>query len=221
MPLKTPTNKNFLRVSNGRICKTVPEGTEGAVPRVTKKGDTVHELIWESASGLLDSIDFRDHPEYGKSWTLTIIDGIDTYGLQVHEDSRYGVDLLKKIPNLYHDVNYTFRPWQMEKNGKQRAGLAIEDSAGNKIGSFYQEFKDLGNGKWEVKDLYGFPKFEGDSKDKDELKVYFIQLAKWLRAAATKHLTGNFYKEQPPPPAKEEAVEPEAAVDDPSSELPF
>ena len=216
MPLKTPTNKNFLRVSNGRICKTVPEGTEGAVPRVTKKGDTVHELIWESASGLLDSIDFRDHPEYGKSWTLTIIDGIDTYGLQVHEDSRYGMDLLKKVPNLFHGKLYVFRPYEYEKNGKTRSGIEIKDEAGNRVQSFYQKFTDLGEGKWQVEDLYDFPKFEGDSKDKDDLKIYFVKLAKWLRAKATLHLAGDFYKEQPPAPAKEEPVEPSSGDD-----LPF
>jgi len=217
MPLKAPTNKNYLRVSHGRICKTVDAGTPEAVPRVTKKGETVHELIWESASGLLDAIDFRDHPEYGKSWTLTIIDGIDTYGLQVHEDSRYGIELLKKIPNLFHGKFYTFRPYEFERDGKVRAGIAIEDEQKNKIQSYYQEFKDLGEGKWEVKDLYGFPKFEGDKADKDDLKIYFVKLAKWLRANAMKHLSpsGNFYREQPPLAAPEEPKEP--ATDD----LPF
>ena len=214
MGLNEASNKVFLRVSNGKICKTVDQSTPGAQARETKKGDTIYELVWESLTGILDQINFRDHQEYGKSWILDIMDDDKTFALQIHEDSRYGIDILKKIPRLYHGKKYTIKPYEFEQNGKRKAGISIlEESSGEKIGSFYQEFTDKGDGTWDVKDLHDFPKFEGDKKDKDDLKIYFVQLAKFLRGKALEHI--NKYFRQAPVP-QPDVVEPE--VPDP---LPF
>lgn len=213
MGLQEPSNKIYLRISNGRICKTVKEGTPKAQVRETSKGDVIWELVWESLSGTLDAITFRDHPEYGKTWTLTVLgDGIETYALQVNEDSRYGIDLLKKIPNMRHGLVYTFRPYEFERNGKRKCGINIETN-GQKVQSYYQKFTDKGNGEWLVENLHDYPPFEGDSKDKDELKIYFIKLAKFLRTNAIAHIQGNFQTAELP---AEEKVKPE-----PTEDLPF
>lgn len=216
MPLKELSNKTYLRVSYGRICKTCDKDTPKAVSRVTSKGDTIYELIWESITAALDSITFRDDEKFGKSWNLGLVDGEDSYILQINEDSRFGVDFLKKVPNLYHGKVYTFKPYDYEKNGKRKAGIWIsEDFTNAKIESYYQEFTQKPDGSWDIKDLHDFPTFEGDSKDKDDLKIYFVKLAKFLRTNAMKHIQGNFQKVAP---VKQEAEPPTPKVEE---DLPF
>jgi hypothetical protein len=200
MGLQETSNKTYLRISGGRVCRSVKEGTEGAQRRETKKGDVIWELVWESLSGVLDSIAFRDDPKYGKSWNLTILDLTDTFVLQVNEDSRYGVDLLKKIPNLHHGVQYTFKPWAFEKDGKPKSGLAITDSNGVKVENFYQTFTEKQDGGWDIKNRKEFPEFKGDPKDRDDLKIYFVVLAKYLRGEALRHIQSKFQEPVAPEP---------------------
>jgi hypothetical protein len=214
MPLNESVRKTYLRVSYGKICKTCDETTPKAIKRVTKDEKVVWELQWESITAKLDSIAFRDDEKFGKSWNVGLIDGDDLYVLQINEDSRFGIDFLKQVPNLRHGRTYTFRPYDYEKNNKRKAGIWITEIAfegtEKRVESFYQEFTQKSDGKWDVKNLNGFPEFDGDVKDKDDLKIYFVKLAKFLRSEALKHIQAGFQSNdpvvshEPEPPAKPE-----------------
>ena len=196
MGLHEPTNKTYLRVSLGKIRKTSDKSDALAKERKTDKGDIVYERVWNAVSGTLEDITFFDHKDYGKSWTVLIKDGEDNFAVQVHEDSRYGIDLLKKIPRLQKGYSIKITPYDFEVNNKRKIGLSIEQE-GVKVETFYQKFTDEGNGKYKVENLYGFPNFEGDSKDKDDLKIYFTKVAKFLRGKAQEHIDGNFKRALP------------------------
>lgn len=219
MALHEPTNKIYLTVSLGRIRKKTTKEDASAKERQTEKGDTIYERVYNAVSGTLENITFFDHKEYGKSWTVLIKDGEDLYAVQVHENSRYGIDLLKKIPNLSKGRTVKITPYDFELNNKRKIGLSIEQS-GIKVEPYYQKFTQLEDGKYKVENLHGFPNFDGDPKDKDDLKIYYTQVAKFLRGKAQEHIEGNFGRVLPESIADE--IYKNESTDSPEDEdLPF
>jgi len=192
MGLTEKSDRIYLRISHGSIRKTVKEGTPKAVSRENKEGIIVWELVWRDLSGTLGNIAFRDHEEYGKQWTLLIDDGDERFALQINENTRYGIDLLKKIPNLWKGMEIKVMPYDFkDENDSVKCGVSIK-CGDVKIGSFYQEWNDDGKGKQIVKNLHNYPEYEGKWTDKDEVKVYFIQLAKFLRSVALGYIKHGF-----------------------------
>jgi hypothetical protein len=218
MGLTESTKKTYLSIAIGKIRKKSDDKDDKAVMRELKDKSKVYERVYQNISGKLDSIVMREHEEYGKSWVLTIVDGDDTFAVQVSEDSRYGNDLLKKIPNLHKGSIYKFTPYDFERNGKHKVGLAIEDRSGKKIESYYQKFTGNDQEGWKVENLNGFPEFTGDKNDKDDLKIYFTTVTKFLRLNAQKALQLSFLEPAPPvetPPVDEQAPFPK------DDDLPF
>ena len=191
MGLHEPTNKIYLRVSLGKIRKTSDKNDPSAKERKTNEGETIYERVYNAVSGTLENITFFDHKDFGKSWTVLVKDGEDLFAVQVHENSRYGIDLLKKIPKLGKGLKIKITPYDFEVNDKRKIGLSIEQE-GIKVDSYYQKFTELEGGKYKVENLNGFPDFTGDPKDKDDLKIYYTQVAKFLRGKALEHIDGNF-----------------------------
>ena len=185
MGLHEGENKKYLNISLGKIRQKSNKDDEKAVVRENAQGNEVWERVYYSVTGILKNLTFYEHDEFGKSWTIHLEDGDDNFAIQVKEDSKYCIDLLKKIPNMNLGEMYRFTPYDFEKLGKRKAGMSINKFSGDgkeeKISSYYQEFTKKQNGAWDVKNIHQFPNFEGDSKDKDEIKVYYIKVAKFLR----------------------------------------
>ena len=158
---------------------------------------------------------FRQSDQYGNSWIVSINDIGEHFALQLQEQSRICTDFLKKLPNLRCGIEYEFTPYDFEKDGKRRSGISIKKGQ-EKIGNFYQEFSEI-DGKMNVKNLYGFPPFDCDPKDKDELKIYFLKVTKFLRNATMQFLKSKF-QDSPVEPTVEEEPPPEV---DPHDDLPF
>lgn len=202
MGLNKPSSRIYVNFSYGMVRKKCEAFHADAVPRVTEDG-TVHERVWRSITGVLEDVIFRTHVEYGNSWNIHIKDEAEEYGAQVQENSRYGADFLKKLPNLKQGQIYTFLPYDFEHNGERRVGLSITDYEKNKISSYYQEFSEDKNVP--VKNLNGYPTYDGDWKDKDETKIYFTRVTKFLRLEAQKYLEHDFRNTQPENLASEES----------------
>jgi hypothetical protein len=85
---------------------------------------------------------------------------------------------MKKLPNidLNKEVKITSYDFT-DKQNKHRAGISVEQN-GIKIKSYYEVQQE--DKTWKL--LYGFPPAESvDFKDKDETKMYFIKVKKFLR----------------------------------------
>ena len=81
-----------------------------------------------------------------------------------------------------------------DDDDKVHCGLSIVDEmTKEKIVSFYQRWiEGVGGQKPVVENLYGYPGYSGKWKDKDEVKVYFILLAKFLRSKALEYIEKGF-----------------------------
>lgn len=212
MGLEGTVSHIYVNIAFGRIRMKASKDDPKAVERKNKSGESSWGIEYQSISGVLDDVKFRTHEEYGNSWNVFIKDGTDNYCLQISEDSRFGVDFLKKLPNLHRGEPYKFTPYDYEKDKKRKIGLSIVDGGNNKVQSFYEKFTEKGD-KWEVELLHGFPTFTGNSKDKDDLKIYFTQVAKFLRTQAQEFLKSKFSIIEEPKAETTEAG--------PESDLPF
>jgi len=208
----------YLSIGFGRIRRTANEGTEGAVERALKSGKKTYAIEYNYVSGTLVDIKFKDDTEYGKSWTLIIKDGDKDYGVQISEESRYASDLLKCMPNLHKNQYYKFTPYDFENNGKRKKGLSIKNEHAERVENYYQDFNQV-DGKWDIKNKYGFPVYEGDSKDTDELKIYFMRATKFLREKALEHVATHFGDGNNDPLLNQDNSEP--GKDQPEDDLPF
>lgn len=190
MGLGEKSNKLYLKVSLGAIRKTTTKDDPKAKVRQNKDGENVYERVYNFIDGQLENITFYEHEEFGNSWTLHLKDGEEHYGLQVQENSRYGIDLLKKLPNLIRGERYKIIAYDFEKDGQRRVGLSIEELKTNsKIQSYYQKVEKDGD-KLKITQLHGFPEFDGDWKDKDDTKIYFTKVTKFLRKKALDIING-------------------------------
>ena len=204
------SDRMYLSISYGQIRKRCNPDTPGAIERQTKDGEKTYAIEYRYVSGTLEGVTFRDDPKYGASWLILIVDGKDKYGISISEESRYASDLLKRIPNLVKGQGYRFTPYDFETDGKRRKGLSIKDQADQPVPSYYQEYNEADN-TWS--NLHGFPVFDGNSKDKDDWKIYFIKVNKFLRESALEYLEDNF---------KDEIIEPDSGKDmPPEDNLPF
>jgi hypothetical protein len=190
MGLNEGSNRIYVNFSYGMVRKKCDPSHPKAVPRELKDRTVIHEQVWRSLTGILEDVLFKTHDEYGNSWNINLKDDNEEFSAQVQENSRYGADFLRKLPNLRHGQIYTFLPYDFEHNGKRNVGLSITDQEGNKIPSYYQEFSEDKNVP--PKNLHGFPTYDGDWSDKDETKIYFTRVTKFLRLEAQKYLEKDF-----------------------------
>jgi len=96
------TNKIYLTTFQGNMVRRVVKGTPDAKMRVTKKGDEVYELQFDTLTGYLDNIRLDDppekHPEFGKSWVFVIEDGDELFELKLSAKSREAHAFLARLP---------------------------------------------------------------------------------------------------------------------------
>ncbi len=214
MGLNKGRDRTFLNISFGRIRQRCKPDHPEAIGRELQSGEKTYAVEYTSVSGILEDIRFRDDPRYGKSWNLYITDGDEKFAIQVKEDTAFGSALLERIPNLVRNQFYLFAPYDFEtQKGKRKRGLSIKDKSGEKISSYYKKFTEREDGGWDVENLYGYPSYDGDRKDKDELKIYFTRLLKFLRAEALKHI-GQFRD-------NDESSSDDIPIGEPEEELPF
>ncbi len=124
MGLNTRQEGNFLTILNGKFCIRVPEGTEGAVTRVNKMGNTVHEKFYDNFTGKLVSIKTQDG-SYGKSWIFSFKDKEDVYHLQLSYSNSFATAFLKMLPNVDLSKEMKVSPSVKEVDGKNKSSLFI------------------------------------------------------------------------------------------------
>jgi hypothetical protein len=217
----TETGRTFLSVAFGKIRQKhtdtgqrVDENTPLAVRRETQAGKESWALEFDFVSGIIQKIFYKESQEYENTFEVVIADGPENLQLSFTEDSRFWFDFMKKLPNidLSKEVKITAYDF-VDKDKKRRVGISIEQG-GTKIGSYYEKKGE--DGKWTL--LHGFPAADGvDFKDKDETKIYFIKVKKFLKNQFTEIFGDKWGKSETAAETKTDEV----SADEPPSDLPF
>jgi hypothetical protein len=165
--------KKFITVlADGKFHQTVPEGTEGAVIREYEDSKGVKgsktELVFDEVSGVITAISF-DEGDFGKSLVLEIDgDGV----VSLNTAGNFGEDVMKKLPNINLKQSVKLVPYSFEDEGKSRKGITIYQNDEKVQNHYYDSDKK--------KVSNGMPEFDGDAKDKDDWKIYFMKVRKFL-----------------------------------------
>lgn len=212
--------RTFLSVAFGKIRQKqlenrekVTSETPKAVMRKTQSGQESWAIEYDFIEGTIQNIFYREDKEYGNSFEVVIRDAADLFQLSFSENSRFWTDFARKLPNIDFNIPIKITAYDFtDSERKRRIGISVEQD-GIKIQSFYHEQKDD-----KIIAINGFP--SGDDinfNDNDELKVFYIQVKKFLREEFNKRIAHNFesknetqptsereYTEDFPPPPNEE-----------------
>lgn len=175
------TGGNYLSIVKGTFRTNVPENTPGSVKReveVEENGVKIkkikHEIINTTLDGKLVAVKVYD-TNFGKQLAITIVDD-KTYTVQTQASSTFAQDFFKKLPNIDLDKIVKIKPFDFEDdNGKRKQGFSITQD-GEKVKNFFydESTRECLNG-------YPEPSEDRDNFDKDDWKVYFIGVNKFLQ----------------------------------------
>jgi hypothetical protein len=124
MGLENKEEGNYITILGGKFCQRVSEGTEGAVKRVNKIGNTVYEKFHDSFTGKLTDIKVKDGT-YGKTWNFYFTDKKDTYILQLSYSNSFATAFLKMLPNIDLTKEMKISPSVKEVDGKNKSSLFV------------------------------------------------------------------------------------------------
>ena len=114
----------YLAVADGKIVRRVKEPTANSRQRTTKEGKTVHEELYDYATGLITDITTREN-DFGKFWNVVMTDGSSTYVLQFKYSGGNATSFLKSIPNADVTKTITIMPKMQTVGDKKRASLVL------------------------------------------------------------------------------------------------
>lgn len=184
----------YLRASMGKLRKKTTKDDPKAVEWEDKDKNKHYDLVYSNLTGLLVGVSHKDG-DYGHQWTFKVKAGETIYAVQLTENSKFGLDFLKKLPNLTQGKRYKFTPWEVEQDGNTKGGISIiraEDE--EKIQSYYQNFSGSEEEGWTITNINGYPDIPQPIKKmtKDDWKIYFIQVAKFLREKSLLFVSTKF-----------------------------
>lgn len=166
----------FLNVTQGRIRLTVDENTPGAKKREWETPDGKHGVKWEKVfskiSGIINKIEFKEG-EYGEQINVTVDCKGETFILTMQSNSRYAIDFMKRLPGIDINREVELTPYDVEDNGKRNTGIKLVQDK-EVFRNFFWDYE-------EKKSVNGFPKMTIDHPDKDDWKVFFIGVKKFLK----------------------------------------
>jgi len=177
-PIETG-NVMYLYIIGGTLMQKSEQNAKGAVLRSyeTSAGDKGEkwEIHHKSLTGFIEGIEFKDS-DFGEQCVVKVTDGKDKAQLNLQTESRYFIDFAQKIANVDMNEPVTFSPFDFtnKETGKQIRGMSMVQS-GKKIESYFYE-------KEKKKNINGIvePENGGKGFKKDDWKIYFIQLKKFL-----------------------------------------
>lgn len=147
---------------------STPDGKSGV-----KTERIVHALF-----GRIEGLELRDG-DYGKNLNITLDpdeDGVPVI-ISLSVSSRYGEDVLKKLPNVELDEEVRFRPFSFKgKDDKDVRGIEIthKDEEGKftrKVVNFFWDYTG-------EKTINGYP--EPDEEDKKDWPFFYKKANKFL-----------------------------------------
>lgn len=178
------------KVEENNVCfrKVVPEGTDGAKLRKyeTSDGKTGEkwELWFKEVGGTITNVSFFEG-DYGKNLIITLDAGLDEpVELSLGVATKYGEDMLKKLPSIDYNKPVIFTPYGFESDeGKILQGVSVVQDGEKVQGAFYDPEKK--------KNLLDMPE-PGDISDKEDWKIYFLQARKHMIEYAEENILPQF-----------------------------
>lgn len=217
MPVGTTEKKTFLHITYGKLRMRTTEGDPQAEARETKDGKTVYERVYTYVEGRLTGIYYKEDEKFGNSFEVTVDDGKEKFQVSFPEGDNYFIDFFSKLSNADLTKWIKIAPYDFtDTSGKRRKGITLmQDNL--KIENYFNVKED---DKYVYKN--GFPEPENPKKmDKDDWKMYFIKVNKFLR---------NFIKEKLIPKIQDKNFEvitqsieevPEVPETEINNDLPF
>jgi len=183
--------KTYVNIVGGKLSIRAKEGDEGAVSRKNKNEVIVWEKHYPNLTGTLVNVEcVLNEALKANEYVLTIDDIGTLYRLSIPCDSNYGDSFIVKLPNLKLNQVYTFTPYDFEDKKRKKKDGSPARNTGVSI--------KLGDAKSENKIQPAFTKENPNGRpqgqegmDKDEYKVYQIQLRKFYRGVVSKFLEAN------------------------------
>lgn len=160
----------FLQIANGKIVRQVKSAQEGSVSRVNKLGREVHELFYDSITGVITDVITRES-EYGKSWVVSIKSD-KLYKLEFNYSSGYATTFLKALPNVSFGSNVTLSPKLIIDGDKKKSVLFISQD-GKGLKHFFT--KDNPNGLPDLKKIKIKGKESWDDSDRMEFLEQYVK----------------------------------------------
>ncbi len=166
------TNKPTLRIVEGGFVQPVEQGHPQAVERhweVNGNKGTAYEIPWESWSGKIVDISFRDS-EFGKTCSVELEDAV----IYLKTKSKYFRSLAERVKSCDLSKEIYFRPYDFESDdGKRLTGISVQQG-GEKKQSYYFDYD-----KRET--VNGMPQPEEDKKGEEGYwAYYFAQVSSFL-----------------------------------------
>lgn len=170
--------KRYISIlADGKFHESVSMGTEDSIIREYETSDgkkgSKNELVYSRITATIVNISFLEG-DYGEILHLGIKGEEGEAIITVNTTSRFGSDIMKRLPNINLNESVEFAPWSMDAEGRKRTGIVLKQN-GEKVESFFEA--QTGDGKWIVKN--GFPKANQDST-KSQWKLYFLQVTEFL-----------------------------------------
>ena len=182
--MATGNNNNaaFYTISNGKICRQFSSPTENSISRVNMNGKTVHEEFYDFIDGIITGIESREST-YGKQWSITIKDDLETQVLQMNYSGGYAAAFLKTLPNVDILAKVKIIPKLTIEGEKKKTTLFISQNGGA-LKHFYS--KDTPNGLPQLKKVKIKGKDAWDDSDMMEFLEAMVKTSIVPKMAAKK-----------------------------------
>lgn len=195
---QTRDNKNrYYTVIDGSFRVQVPQSHPEAVERQweTKDGKSgiKYEKHVQAVFGVVEGITITDG-DFGKSLNIYLDPNEDgeTPVISLSVDSRYGEDVLKKLPNLSQEKEYRFMPYAFVPEGKEKEVRGVSIASKDEDEKFTVKVENF---FWDgAKNTNGYP--EPTEEDKEDWAFFYKKANKFLVKYAQENVLPKFEKEQ-------------------------
>ena len=149
-------NYRYMSIMNGKLVLRAKEGDTGAVSRVNKNGDTVHELLFTGVTGMIRLVTMEDG-KFGKELHIVVRAGKTDYVLQTPANGGYAFGFLCRVLNIDFTLPIEIRPFSItDETTKKTKNLTVVYQKGkgyekDKIPSAFT--KEAPNGLPELKQV--------------------------------------------------------------------
>lgn len=150
MGLGNSTHAIYLQIVDGKIARRRPAPIAGVTKeRQTSTGKIVYEEIFDHVSGFITDIQIvpakQGFEKFGDSLVVKIVDGEESFMLQMQKDGGYATTLFRILPNIDFAKRTTIIP-NMKMDGEKKKVTLFVNQAGV-TGSIKHYFtKDNPNG---------------------------------------------------------------------------
>lgn len=184
----------YFYIVEGQLKTSASKDDPNAINRTGEVNGNAYSK-WEknidSLDGKITNVFIKDL-DFGRVLNIVLEDGDEHMTLSMSIESQYASNFLGKAMNIDYTKKVELRSYAMEKdNGKTNNGISIKQDGEKVLGYYYNPVTK--------ENINGMPVPEKENKkmDKDDWKMYFIKVRKFLTAMLDNELKEKIKKAQP------------------------